>query len=317
MKVGTGLADMGAEITHQKGGVGFHGDRNQQFTCYPNGGLPTTKGVFVRYFDWRSCTFGRPEDYCNNHVFVRSERPGVNVFECRGHPDDGYVGDPGDAPALGKDDGSELEYEPTEIGDGAPELPEEKEESEETDALEPPWRERVSAEGPGDGGPPLDPPAGSVPVSPGDDPAPGRKPRKTKDRRASAALDYWEPIPARDAWVRHHVWKRRGLFVPGQTRDGPSLDELDDCRVTQYTFEGGVRDATRDSWRGDHPHRMLQEEWVGETWFFLKDKAPRENPGRRVVRHIGKQKPIAEAPEPEVLRKLLPGRGVKDRKSVV
>ena len=142
---------------------------------------------------------------------------------------------------------------------------------------------------------------------------------RKRERKVGAVLDYWEPVPGRSAWVRHHVWSRKQLFVPtavGANGDGPDPADLDEVRITQYTLKGGLKDSVRDNWKADGANRLLEDSWVGETWFFLKGKAPSSPPTRRSVRHIGKQKPITDMPEPPVMQKLVGGAG-KNREGLL
>ena len=74
---------------------------------------------------------------------------------------------------------------------------------------------------------PIEAPPGAQIVEPtGPSRAPGRR-RKLKERKVGAVLDYWEPVPGRFAWVRHHVWSRKQLFVPtsvGADGNGPDTE---------------------------------------------------------------------------------------------
>ncbi len=76
-------------ITDVKEGIQYHGDANHHFICYPDGGTFSyfrgagkQQVVKVYNFDWKTCMFGRPKQWCNCHVYVRTESPGVHVYEC-------------------------------------------------------------------------------------------------------------------------------------------------------------------------------------------------------------------------------------------
>ena len=336
-------------ITDVKEGIQYHGDANHHFICYPDGGtFSNFRGagkqqvVKVYNFDWKTCMFGRPKQWCNCHVYVRTESPGVHVYECKGHrteeraeeiadryvsgvpiPDDsfplleedmfepeedtrldpvpmvspGAVGSSDDEPRALLRPG-DPGYDLDEGGADTPlEVPRDLE------------VEMVVQERPSERGVPAVP--GGQPVERADVEKAVRKRNKARSRKGETALDYWEPIPGRHAWVRHHVWSRRALFVPARgTKEGPDPDTLDDVRITHYTTRLGAMDVQRDSWRAAEPHRLLTHEWVGETWFFEKGKAPAESPQRRSRRLVGKQKPLSDAPEPEVLKQLVTGEGV-------
>lgn len=84
-----------------------------------------------------------------------------------------------------------------------------------------------------DGGPPDGPP----PAPPPPTPPSGWLPLS----------DYWEARVGKDAWVRHHLTRRRALFVPSGG-DGPDSETLDACRVTYVTFVDGTKRVLRDEW---------------------------------------------------------------------
>ena len=350
----------------------YHGNDSFQFTCYPNGGSVENKGVWVKYFDGRTCTFVKPGEFCSSCRYVKNDGPGVRVYECNGHPIAGYQ-EPGDvevadtggasgshhpmleppvpsvpslfppgwkeraeavssgedaevvdhelpdellsdleaeasrvgavsgAPAGGSpgDDGSDGNYEPSDVGEAEKPIPDDGEDM-----------RAILPEGVPAVGAPLILPKGSEEVPEGEVAKAVRRRKGGKKEPKNAVLDYWEPVPGRNAWVRHHVWARQAQFVPVKSKEGPDPETLDDVRITQYSFVDGTLDAKTDNWRGEEAHNLADQKWVGESWFFLKGHAPAEKPARRAVRLAGKRRPFLATPEPDVMRKLVSGEGV-------
>ena len=88
---------------------------------------------------------------------------------------------------------------------------------------------------------------------------------------ASTLEGYWEPRPAEHAWIRHHVGRRLGFFVPGslvRDPDGPNPGTLSDTRVTFFRFEDGTLDRRQDTWRRLGANSLMKLHWTGETWLY-------------------------------------------------
>ena len=122
--------------------------------------------------------------------------------------------------------------------------------------------------------------------------------------------DWWEPVIAKNAWVRFHGKFRSSLFVPREgDPTGPELAVLSKTRVTHVTYSDGTLDVVRDTWEGPAEKRLLTKKWTGETWFFLEGQVPVEAPPKR--RLSMRQKPSSEVPEPEIISALHTGAGVR------
>ncbi len=84
-------------------------------------------------------------------------------------------------------------------------------------------------------------------------------------------IDYWDPHPARGAWVRVHLGERRKLHTPEESKGGPFLADLQDTCVTHMHFRDGAVDVLRDSWREPRPEaRVGRDLWIGFTCFLAK-----------------------------------------------
>ena len=68
--------------------------------------------------------------------------------------------------------------------------------------------------------------------------------------------DWWEPVIAQHAWVRHHGKSRQALFTPGGYADGPEEAQLAATRVTHATYVDGTIDVIRDDCGSDTAQRI-------------------------------------------------------------
>ena len=81
-----GYGEVTGPITAMEGNTVFHGDESHKFMCYPEELI--TKSLQVKYFDWATCTFEKPQDFCGNFKVVRlagAQGTGVYVYQCLGH----------------------------------------------------------------------------------------------------------------------------------------------------------------------------------------------------------------------------------------
>ena len=302
----------------------YHGDHERhEFTCYPESGAPGTGKVWVRHWDHTTCTMESANDFCGNYQFVRSSKPGVNIYKCCGHHQRGEAGDRGDRPGMPvradrvgdvRMDGAlgpEVEGGPAPVTPRAEGLVgdmlaealarEERGLDDLVADVEP-----VGAPLVGGREEPVAPPPGVEPVEPGD------APRRTRGReRKQAVMDYWEPVLAQSAWVRHHVTPRRALYIPDPADpQGPGSVQLSKTRVTHLSFKSGLFDVRTDQVDGPEPRRLMDDEWVGETWFYLEGREPASIRPSQRRRIFGKSRPMKDMPEPEILAQLRTGAGL-------
>ena len=181
--------------TFSEGKTSCHGDANNCFTCYPDEPPGEHKKLTVRYFDWRYCCFGHPGSFCDNYEHVRSEGPGAATYRCLGHDDHNseWLETPAAVRSLIEEERAEERRRASEGATGHVELP--------------PGPEVVGGPSVRDDQVATRLPPGTEEVTQGETDV-----VKRGERLGRLALDYWEPVPAHHAWVRHHVYERRALF---------------------------------------------------------------------------------------------------------
>ena len=102
---------------------------------------------------------------------------------------------------------------------------------------------------------------------------------KISNRTGAPALgedapDAWTDKGEKGTWVRNHRTFRKQLFTPRNIEGGPSDKmRLLPCRLTVGKYRSGQRFEIQDYWcNPKQGHRMLEEDWIGKTIFYVKPK---------------------------------------------
>ena len=269
----------------------FHGGPDHRFVVW-SGFKEEGPRLRITSWDPRVDTFCAPADFCGHFVFQGRTRVGNEEFECLGH------GGEAEAPL-------ELPVMPEAPGPPV--------------AAVPPAPVGAEVVAVGEGPAPVVDPAGPPPgAGVGDllESEPGDGAQADADAAPDDPTfgDYWDPHPARGAWVRVHVAARRALFDPRGGAEGPDPATLSGVRVTHVQYSDGSADVVRDDWTEATEQACLLEPWVGETWFFHTGVSPEPTPFRKRMRAKGA--PVLEVDEVAVMKKLRTGAGI-DRTALV
>ena len=259
-------------LNHDEGDVMYHGDDNHEFTCFIEW-TETKRKTFkfsIVYFDWKTCTFGKPGEFCKNYKWKRNPKEGIQVFECLGH---------------GKPKADEYDFPPEDsvpLEDARGEDPRKKFSDGRGDADGPRVREL--------GAPRLD--------------EPEPKALKSLDYWEPVPMSHaWvrhHVSPRRDCYApaKEPIWgpesdKLDPMRVTFFTFEDGSMD------VRMEIWKG----------EGSDPRARMDQRWKGETWFFLEGHAPDPSrggrlPRRRYKRGFHDRFTLTSLPDPESVKEI-------------
>eukprot|EP00434_Breviolum_minutum_P038574 symbB.v1.2.034224.t1/scaffold4384.1/size41667/2 len=116
--------------------------------------------------------------------------------------------------------------------------------------------------------------------------------------------DHWTSHPDGRV-IRHRNVSRRALFDPRNQGCPVPVEQLSTARKTEviYSYERGdhvLTDTIDDDWTSETAQRELSADWVGETIFWRKERAPMTSPapsGPAGPSQPGHQQPLPAIPE--------------------